>query len=982
MLLALTLPFDGARAQQWTSLNPEGIPGTNGTVHATAVDAQGHLYAGGEFTFAGKTSAAGIAKWDGTAWSALGSGVNGKIRAIVLAGNDLYAGGTFTMAGGVPANNIAKWNGSAWSALGNGLTGQLAEVLTLSASGTNLYAGGSFVMTGGPVAARAAVWNGSTWAPMAMSDSSSAVQSIAAGNAGVFAASGTLVSRWTGTGWIVIGNFGLLGGARLRHLFLDGTDLYAGGEFDKLITAEGNLPRLNLARWDGTAWQEVGNSTNPRANALMVSGTELYCAPTVGTVRRWTGTSWAEVRGASAGPGPVLSLSAYGQRLYAGGEFNAGTGTAASRIAEWNGAQWNALGSGFNAGVLALAASGGALFAGGDFTGAGAGNVRFLARRENGTWQGLPGLASASVRALASVGSSVYVGGSFPGWAAEWNGTALLMLGGVGGGSINVIVPHQGAPCFGGQFTAASTPTATNFARRINSAWETMGYSHGYSATVTTAVEHRGEVYAAVQDSGLWRWNGTAWSRIGAINSQSSRRGVWALASLGGDLIAAGKFTGFGTVSASNIARWDGAAWRPLGSGIDEIVHALAVSGGSLYAGGAFTAAGGVPTRNLARWDGSTWSAVGPGVDGTVRALLAEPGGRLTLGGAFLHAGDAMSPFIARAELPAEIAVAGPGGSVLPRTGSVLTFASPDTGLQMQELEIRNAAAAVLELTGVSLTGPDAAQFALDTAGMALTLPAGAVTTLRVILAAGPAGVRLATLHLTSSDAALPLMTVSLVAGDAPPVLTLPTGPVMVPATSPAGGAAVFSVSASDAEDGPLVPQVAPPPGTFLPLGETVVHVTAADSRGQRTAGSFIVRVIPALEAWKHAALGDSAAPDFGDPDGDGLPNLLEYALGSPPLTPSQLPLEVQRTGGRLQMVLPRDPQRYDVTIEVQQSENLNSWSPVARSTGGAAFSVLGNGGIAGEVSGSAPRSVTISSSISITGIYPAARFLRVAVSR
>ena len=42
------------------------------------------------------------------------------VNALAVSGTNLYAGGCFTTAGGVPANNIAKWNGSAWSALGRG----------------------------------------------------------------------------------------------------------------------------------------------------------------------------------------------------------------------------------------------------------------------------------------------------------------------------------------------------------------------------------------------------------------------------------------------------------------------------------------------------------------------------------------------------------------------------------------------------------------------------------------------------------------------------------------------------------------------------------------------------------------------------------------------------------------------------------------------------------------------------------------------
>ena len=96
--------------------------GDNGQVNALAVSGS-DLYAGGEFTTAGGVSANNIAKWNGSAWSALGTGMNGvsTVNALAVIGGDLYAGGYFTTAGGVRANNIAKWNGSVWSALGSGI---------------------------------------------------------------------------------------------------------------------------------------------------------------------------------------------------------------------------------------------------------------------------------------------------------------------------------------------------------------------------------------------------------------------------------------------------------------------------------------------------------------------------------------------------------------------------------------------------------------------------------------------------------------------------------------------------------------------------------------------------------------------------------------------------------------------------------------------------------------------------------------------
>ena len=48
-----------------------------------------------------------------------------------MSGTNLYAGGGFTTAGGVPANYIAKWDGSAWSALGSGMDGDDYACLSL-----------------------------------------------------------------------------------------------------------------------------------------------------------------------------------------------------------------------------------------------------------------------------------------------------------------------------------------------------------------------------------------------------------------------------------------------------------------------------------------------------------------------------------------------------------------------------------------------------------------------------------------------------------------------------------------------------------------------------------------------------------------------------------------------------------------------------------------------------------------------------------
>ncbi|MCI0540544.1 MAG: hypothetical protein L0Z50_35535 [Verrucomicrobiales bacterium] len=120
----------------------------------------GDLYAGGHFATAGGSPANFIAKWNGISWSALGSGSRGDgedgppyVYALAVSGSELYVGGYFTMTNeaGIAATNIAKWDGSSWSPLGSGLGGGSpnTSVAALAVSGSDLYVGGSFATAGG-----------------------------------------------------------------------------------------------------------------------------------------------------------------------------------------------------------------------------------------------------------------------------------------------------------------------------------------------------------------------------------------------------------------------------------------------------------------------------------------------------------------------------------------------------------------------------------------------------------------------------------------------------------------------------------------------------------------------------------------------------------------------------------------------------------------------------------------------------------------
>jgi hypothetical protein len=141
-----------------TTWSPLGT-GMNGVVRALAVDRSGNLYAGGSFTTAGGVSASRIAKWNGTSWSALGAGVNQNVYTLAFdADGRLYAGGGFTTAGGASANHVARWSGSSWSTLGSG-TSDATSTMTVDGRG-NVYCGGYFLAAGNKGSGNFGIWHG------------------------------------------------------------------------------------------------------------------------------------------------------------------------------------------------------------------------------------------------------------------------------------------------------------------------------------------------------------------------------------------------------------------------------------------------------------------------------------------------------------------------------------------------------------------------------------------------------------------------------------------------------------------------------------------------------------------------------------------------------------------------------------------------------------------------------------------------------
>ena len=573
--------------QSWTRL-PQ-VPLTD--VRALLVH-DGALIAAGPAGQAGR-----VARFDGQAWQVLGGDFNAEVAALGTYRGQLIAGGQFRSYQGTPCGYVARWNGTTWESLGSGIDPtEYAGVKAIEEYGDRLIVGGWFSGCGGITSPGLAAWDDSSWSALAGAPAAYVNDLLVMNGtlyvAGSFAGDYASVARWDGTTWSSEGLQQWTLGLATYHgqLAAVGGFYGSGCPNPRSITGVATLAPdgwHGLERWEPTMHglahnagaADVMSATLYRGDLVVAGIIGLAGNPpdwqAVSSPLRWDGQAWGSVGGASC----AWAVQTVGNDLIAGGS----TG-----IARWDGAAWHPMGSGLSGMIWAIAQYHGEIYAGGGLQVMATGQQTTLARFDGAEWNAVPAAPNAAqwnsprVSALEVKDGLLYVGGNFDGAQSvaspsvvAWDGQRWHAVGSGVAREVLDLESYHG-DLYAGGFGGVDRWDGTQ--------WSSMGLD----GTEVEALGRYGDKLVVAGLSGVDRfapgstgivsWDGERWGGFGTgVNGQ-----IYALQQVGGDLYAAGCFSYAGDQPSFSIARWAGSepppSPKPPSQGPPPVAGGIAVS--------------------------------------------------------------------------------------------------------------------------------------------------------------------------------------------------------------------------------------------------------------------------------------------------------------------------------------------------------------------------------------------------------------------
>ena len=313
-------------------------------------------------------------------WKPLGHGLGAGVRAMYAdtVDNYLYATGAFldTTADGRVLKGIARWDGTKWDSLGTGIEGAdpfaLDNTFAFSRYKNKLYIGGVFSSLGDKQAKGLGTWDGTNWdtlkvQPFKKTTYNYNVVSTAIINnelyfGGFFDSINNIPSRsfgkWNDTILTPIGvPAALLGEVMIGTICEYKGYIYVGGNFGTALFPHDTIQCI--MRYDGANWSSVGGGMKGGTTtvfSMVVYNNELYVAGNfnrssgnVGDeIQKWDGTTWSGVGGGIAGGYLTKLLVGKDNKLYALGGFDHAGGIPANMVATWDGTNWCSLSGNFD----------------------------------------------------------------------------------------------------------------------------------------------------------------------------------------------------------------------------------------------------------------------------------------------------------------------------------------------------------------------------------------------------------------------------------------------------------------------------------------------------------------------------------------------------------------------------------------------------------------------------------------------------------
>jgi len=847
-LLASLLLITNALAQLPQNWSPNFIAAnTVGLVHAVAETADAY-YVGGSFTKLAGVPAEGIARVDKTTGTItpLGAGLTGGTRtvnAVAVLGTDVYIGGTFTAVDGVSASRVAKWNGSAWSALGSGANG---SVNALAVLGSELFIGGTFGSVGGVgLTSRLAKWNGTAWLAAGAGFNTTSVPTggLAVVGTDLFVGRGTQVQKWDGSAWSNVGPVtGAIGGIAARN----DADVYI-------------VSGTTCRHWDGAAWTTL-KTFDEVATEIAVVGSDVYVGGQfTNYLERWDGSAWQTV-GTTGVTNYLTMLANLAGTLFASGDFTVTDGVTTPGLARWNGSAWSSvvedLNGGLNGEGYSIVEVNGKIYVSGGFTRAGriAANGVACYDKATNTWTTLPGShPSALVVHQGELYSSWWTDTPAPPYPLtvdRWTGSAWVTVGNLEGGAVGSPVSIGGMLYVYGDISVANGTPINYIAKWNGTTWSDAGAGIPLNANSAVwamcqvgstlyATTNTAEIVSGnqVQHSDILQWNGSTWG----THTSSISPGVLCMTAMGNDLVIGGSIDSVnGVPTSNNVLRWSGSAWTALGTGVTGGVNVLRYTHGLLFAGTQGD------SEFLREWNGSTWEEVGGGPNWDVWDMTVL-GDELFVTGSFTQAGWADIPegfnyvapsssYIGSYPLTPEIAIEQPVTTNLVDGSATVDFGTAPQGSSLTALTFTLRSTGTIPLLNLSATkdGTNSNDFTLS--ALPTVLEDNTSTTFTVTFTPSATGARSAVIHIASNDA-----------DESPFDITLT--------------------------------------GTGTPASGSI-----DDWR----------------QFWFGTTSNTGSAADTADDDKDGVPNLMEFALGLNPTLPAVPTFQTQVNGSNLEFTYTR----------------------------------------------------------------------------